>query len=442
MNNNTTSLEVPLLENLLIRHICQYFVLVTSIIGNSLLMLVLIYLRGVKKLVDKLIFNLAFCNLLLVLISIPPGLISDLRPDYPFGLIGCKLIDPISTYSINTGTFTLLAIAFERWKVVSRPFNVLESKKKVFVMFFFIHILGAISVYPYVQTLKYTEENGLLNCQEQWDITTSRIYTVVLFVLQYGFPVPIMLVFYGMAWREIKTSNDRVFSSFASNTSSNEASKKSQSKSNVYLPEEVETLQAISPEMPSVVLEENESETSKNNGGTSPLTEAKKKRDAYGSKKSFKRDRSASQRFILSASSTVNSIRSNIGSLKSSFDSYTSSIKRYENNCQTEALRRRFSQSRDLLKMFSVVVMVFVVFMLPNQVLWLIIDFDSNGNEYFNPLVRDIVYILTYANCVLNPWIYGRMNRHFRKDFKTLFAKLKCEKKEINIRRRLRKVRV
>ena len=54
-------------NNELIRNVCQYFVLVSSIIGNAFLLIVLTKLRGVKKLVDKFILNLVLFNLTLVM---------------------------------------------------------------------------------------------------------------------------------------------------------------------------------------------------------------------------------------------------------------------------------------------------------------------------------------------------------------------------------------
>ena len=95
-----------------------------------------------------------------------------------------------------------------------------------------------------------------------------------------------------------------------------------------------------------------------------------------------------------------------------------------EDLLQTKALEKRLRQTHDLLQMFSFVVLIFIIFMLPNQVLWLFIDFKEDGNEFFDPLVYNLVYILTYANCVLTPLVYGRISRSFKKSFNKLFEKI------------------
>lgn len=79
---------------------------------------------------------------------------------------------------------------------------------------------------------------------------------------------------------------------------------------------------------------------------------------------------------------------------------------------------KRLKQTRRTLKMFSCVVAVFAVCMLPNQITWIWVAFKG---VHLNHVTTTIFYFLTYTNSVLNPWIYGAVNPTFRKAYRSLF---------------------
>eukprot|EP00794_Sanderia_malayensis_P011823 gene11823-13047_t len=96
-----------------------------------------------------------------------------------------------------------------------------------------------------------------------------------------------------------------------------------------------------------------------------------------------------------------------------------------ENNDGKIALAslKRMKQTRRTLIMFTCVVTVFAICMLPNQITWIWVAFN---NERLDHVITTIFYFLTYTNSVLNPWIYGAVNPSFRKAYKRLFF---CGKK-------------
>ena len=77
-------------------------------------------------------------------------------------------------------------------------------------------------------------------------------------------------------------------------------------------------------------------------------------------------------------------------------------------------------------KMFIVVVVVFAIFMFPNQVVWLWADFGGGINSpNFNKL-SIICWLFTYTNSVVNPVIFGVFSKDFRKGFKRIFNSIIC----------------
>ena len=77
-------------------------------------------------------------------------------------------------------------------------------------------------------------------------------------------------------------------------------------------------------------------------------------------------------------------------------------------------------------KMFIVVVVVFAIFMFPNQVVWLWADFGGGINSPNFTKLSIICWLFTYTNCVVNPIIFGVFSKDFRKGFKKIFHSIIC----------------
>lgn len=71
-------------------------------------------------------------------------------------------------------------------------------------------------------------------------------------------------------------------------------------------------------------------------------------------------------------------------------------------------------------KMFIIVVVVFAIFMFPNQVVWLWADFGGGINNPNFSQISIICWLFTYTNSVVNPIIFGIFSRDFRKGFKRI----------------------
>jgi len=72
----------------------------------------------------------------------------------------------------------------------------------------------------------------------------------------------------------------------------------------------------------------------------------------------------------------------------------------------------RHKQTMEMLKLFIMIIMVFAIFMLPNQIVWLYSTVIPDA--CFSGTYLTICDWLTYANAILNPVIYG-CNHKYRK---------------------------
>ena len=84
------------------------------------------------------------------------------------------------------------------------------------------------------------------------------------------------------------------------------------------------------------------------------------------------------------------------------------------------SLTIRRKQNTRVMKMFAVVVTVFALLMLPNNVRWLVDVFGSDTQYPHKDLISFLCAMCTYLNCFANPIIYGT----FSKDYKVSFLRV------------------
>lgn len=76
-------------------------------------------------------------------------------------------------------------------------------------------------------------------------------------------------------------------------------------------------------------------------------------------------------------------------------------------------------------KMFVAVVVIFAIFMLPNQVVWLWSDFGGGQHHYQLNTIKIICWLFTYTNSVCNPVIFMIFCKEFRAELSAFPKKLR-----------------
>ena len=97
-------------------------------------------------------------------------------------------------------------------------------------------------------------------------------------------------------------------------------------------------------------------------------------------------------------------------------------------NAVTSLLKRK-QQNEKTAKMFLLVVVIFLIFMMPHQLLWLSYDYFAHTEEFManEEAITFVCRAFTYANSVLNAIVYGVCNGNFRRAF-LLILKCQCSK--------------
>lgn len=89
---------------------------------------------------------------------------------------------------------------------------------------------------------------------------------------------------------------------------------------------------------------------------------------------------------------------------------------------QSSAIQR-LERNTKIVKMLLTVVLLYVVCMLPNQVVWLWYEFGSGQNSPYLRVLLTLGSSMVYLNSSVNPILYAGMNDEFRRGFINL---LRC----------------
>lgn len=194
---NISNLEILEGETLLsqsVKLILYAAIFLTSIIGNTLVCLVVCQQQRLRTSTNYYIVNLASADLAITLICIPfDVVIQQNNYIWPFGKFLCMLIYPLMTMSTFASVGTLTAIALNRYTAVSRPMRVRSSKKIAKIAIVVIWTISFLFVLPYILVLKVNQKS---HCVETWSSVWRTIYTIFIFVFQYIIPLTIITIAY------------------------------------------------------------------------------------------------------------------------------------------------------------------------------------------------------------------------------------------------------
>lgn len=309
-------------------------ILLFSFLGNgSVIFIIATNKRNMRTASNLLVMNLAACDLLTPLISIPFDFAVEESGYWLYGAFFCKILYPMATFTSTSSALTLAAIALCRYRILMHPYKIRLTPNQVKVIILSSHVFSTLVVSPYISVLHLEKDM----CLEKWpehDIF-RKLYTICLFLVQYCIPLVFMVVMYGLALKSLYMVSEKT-----------------------------------------------------RQGKIGDKTAAMKVRAKVAS------------------SSPLSSSR------------WMRRLARGANDANKRAT-----------KMFIIIVIVFAIFMFPNQVIWLWYEFADSSNSS-NPKLSSWVpitcWLFTYTNSVVNPLIYALMSPEFRKGFKHFAYRFNC----------------
>ncbi|XP_067679399.1 orexin receptor type 2-like isoform X2 [Haliotis asinina] len=185
----------PLLWIILLLSTCVF---VMGIVGNLLVWFAVWRNHRMRSATNLFLVNLALADFLVILICLPPSVISDVTTNWPLGHAMCKAVHYLQKVSVFVSVLTLTAISMERWMAICRPLWFRQTSvraKRIIVLLWGISFAAAIPDLVVLQTVYY-KRYDLTICRPSWDLKIEKISLLTILVLFYFIPLLIMTFAY------------------------------------------------------------------------------------------------------------------------------------------------------------------------------------------------------------------------------------------------------
>uniref|UniRef100_K7FPC1 Opsin 4 n=1 Tax=Pelodiscus sinensis TaxID=13735 RepID=K7FPC1_PELSI len=185
---------------------------ITGALGNFLVIYAFCRSKSLRTPANMFIINLAISDFLMSITQAPIFFATSLHKHWIFGKKGCELYAFCGALFGITSMITLMAIALDRYFVITRPLAsiVVMSKKKALIILLAVWLYSlAWSLPPFFGWSAYVPEGLLTSCS--WDYVTFtpsvRAYTMLLFCFVFFIPLIAIIYSYVFIFKAIKNAN-------------------------------------------------------------------------------------------------------------------------------------------------------------------------------------------------------------------------------------------
>ncbi|KAM4602146.1 cholecystokinin receptor-like [Polymixia lowei] len=194
-----------------VRILLYSFIFLLSVFGNLLIIVVLMLNKRMRTVTNSFLLSLAVSDLMMAVFCMPFTLIPNILEDFIFGGAMCKIVTYFMGISVSISTFSLVAIAIERYSAIcnplkSRSWQTRSHAYRVIAATWALSLLIMIP-YPVFSILKdFPKSDGTVGhmCRLDWPSGTAEQtwYVLLLFAL-FFIPGVVMITAYGLISREL-----------------------------------------------------------------------------------------------------------------------------------------------------------------------------------------------------------------------------------------------
>ncbi|XP_053258915.1 neuropeptide Y receptor type 5 isoform X1 [Podarcis raffonei] len=384
------------------------FISLTGFIGNLLILMALTKCKQ-KTIINFLIGNLAFSDILVVVFCSPFTLTSVLLDQWMFGEVMCHVMPFLQCVSVLLSTWMLISIAVVRYRLIRHPLSSNLTLRHGCYLIFAIWTLGLaicspLLVFHKLEDLHLEALKSKRLCVESWPSTCYRVaFTISLLLMQYILPLICLTV-----------SHTRVCRSVSSRLSGKENKLEENEMINL-------TLHAPKSQGPQGQLSSSERWS---------YTLVRKHRRRYSKKTAsvvpaiLRHHRGNTSGDLPETSGTERSQLSSskfIPGIPICFEVKPESSETQDGITVARSTTRIRKRSRKVFCRLTVLIIVFAVSWMPLHVFHVVTDFNGNliSNKHFK-LVYCICHLLGMMSCCLNPILYGFLNNGIKADLMAL----------------------
>ncbi|ESO82637.1 hypothetical protein LOTGIDRAFT_108855 [Lottia gigantea] len=177
------------MEALLIAAYC--LVISSGIFGNVLVCIVIFRNTELRSSRNLLILNLSVCDIFMDLVCMPLSLVRLTLKNWPLGEFLCRIIPSMQTVDVFVSTFTILAIAIDRYHAIVRASREKRKSRKNIYVIVGIWIVSLLFSTPMLlfHQVETVDVMDFTMCVENWPNTAFRgTFGVIVMVVQYLSP--------------------------------------------------------------------------------------------------------------------------------------------------------------------------------------------------------------------------------------------------------------
>lgn len=179
---------------------------VAAVGGNGIVCYLVLAYQRMRTVTNFFIVNLAIGDILMAALCIPFGFVSNLLlQHWPFGSIMCVVVSYSQAVSVFISAYTLIAISIDRYIAILYPLRPRMSKLQAKVIIGSVWLVAILTPMPTALLSKLDQPPAWLAanvtdkyiCTEEWTNFTHRYYySMALMVLQYFFPLAVLVFTY------------------------------------------------------------------------------------------------------------------------------------------------------------------------------------------------------------------------------------------------------
>ncbi|KAG9348685.1 hypothetical protein JZ751_029002 [Albula glossodonta] len=194
-----------------VRILLYSLIFLLSVFGNLLIIVVLMANKRMRTVTNSFLLSLAVSDLMMAVFCMPFTLIPNLLEDFIFGAAMCKIVAYFMGISVSISTFSLVAIAIERYSAICNPLKsrAWQTRSHAYRVIAATWILSFIIMTPYPifsVLVTFSKPNRSMGHMCRLDWPASQVeqswYILLLFVL-FFIPGVVMIIAYGLISREL-----------------------------------------------------------------------------------------------------------------------------------------------------------------------------------------------------------------------------------------------
>ncbi|KAL7385377.1 hypothetical protein ABVT39_020831 [Epinephelus coioides] len=182
-----------------------------SVFGNLLIIVVLTVNKRMRTVTNTFLLSLAVSDLMMAVFCMPFTLIPSILKDFIFGAAMCKIVSYLMGISVSISTFSLVAIAIERYSAICNPLKsrVWQTRSHAYRVIAATWVLAFIIMIPYpiishLESFQRPDNTTAHQCRHKWPVATAeQAWYIMLLLVLFAIPGLVMIVAYGLISREL-----------------------------------------------------------------------------------------------------------------------------------------------------------------------------------------------------------------------------------------------